>query len=415
MQIDQTTLEPKMLQPEPRPEPAVKARSKKAWWFWLLLLVALGSGGYWLLRRPWPGPAPSRSASGRSAGQSVPVAVAAVHKGEMAVYLNGLGSVTAFNTVTVRSRVDGQLDKVLFQEGQFVHQGDLLAEIDPRPFAVQLAQAEGVLARDQAQLNNAKVDLVRYQTLYQQDSIPKQQLDTQVATVSQLEGNIKADQAQIDNARLQLVYCRITAPISGRVGLRLVDAGNIVHASDQNGLLIITQVQPISVLFAIPEDNLQAVLKELRAGKRLSVEAYDRSGKTKISTGYLLTLDNQIDPTTGTTRLKAVFQNGDNALFPNQFVNARLLLDVEHGSLIVPTVAIQRGPQGTFVYVVKADRTVEVRPIKLGHTEGNDTSIETGVSEGERVVVDGVDKLQPGSKVRLPDQDKKNSGQRPKA
>jgi multidrug efflux system membrane fusion protein len=409
-----TTLDQKTVDPHQGLAPPQKTQSKKRRWLWLLLLVALGASGYWMLQQRGHKSPANPQVPARSASQSVPVAVASVRKGEMAIYMNGLGSVTAFNTVTVKSRVDGQLVRVSFQEGQFVHQGDLLAEIDPRPFEVQLAQAEGVLARDQAQLNNARVDLLRYQALYEEDSIPKQQLDTQVATVGQFEGNIKADQAQIDNARLQLVYCRITAPISGRIGLRLVDAGNIVHASDQNGLLLITQVQPISVLFSIPEDNLPAVLKELRAGRHLPVEAYDKSGKTKIATGSLLTLDNQIDPTTGTSRLKAVFQNRDNALFPNQFVNARLLLDVKRNSLIVPVVAIQRGPQGTFVYAVKADRTVEVRPVKVGLTEGNDASIETGLSEGERVVVDGVDKLQAGSKVRLQERDTKTSGRGPK-
>jgi multidrug efflux system membrane fusion protein len=345
------------------------------------------------------------------------VKVAAARKGAVSIYLNGLGSVAAYNTVTAKSRVDGQLIRITFQEGQFVQKGDLLAELDPRPFEVQLAQAEGQLARDQAQLNNAKVDLARYQTLLEQDSIPKQQLDTQVAAVAQFEGAIKADQAQIESARLELTYCRITAPIGGRVGLRLLDVGNIVHSNDQNGVLVITQVQPISVLFTIPEDDLPPVLKKLRTGARLPVEAYDRSGKTKIATGYLLTLDNQIDPSTGTARLKAVFQNRDNALFPNQFVNIRLLLDVRRESLLVPVVAIQRGPQGTFVYVVKASQAVEVRPVTLGITEGNDASIDAGLSTGEVVVVDGMDKLQAGSHVRLSERDSGQHppGQRPKA
>jgi membrane fusion protein, multidrug efflux system len=331
----------------------------------------------------------------------VPVTAGPARRGDLPIYLSGLGSVVAFNTVTVKSRVDGTLDRVAFREGQFVHDGDLLAEIDPRPFQVQLEQAEGQMARDEATLAIAKTDLARYQILFQQDSIAKQQLDTQVGTVAQLEGAVKADQAVIDNARLQLTYCRITAPISGRIGLRLVDAGNIVHANDQSGLLVITQVHPIAVVFTIPEDQLPSVLKRLRTGERLPVEAYDRSGDTKIATGYLLTVDNQIDATTGTSRLKAVFDNEDNALFPNQFVNVRLLLDVDRGTVIVPVVAIQRGPKGTFVYVVKADQTVEVRPVTVGPMEGNDASIKDGVAAGDLVVVDGLDKLRAGSAVSL--------------
>jgi len=259
------------------------------------------------------------------------------------------------------------------------------------------------------------VDLLRYQTLLSQDSIPKQQLDTQVALVSQYEGALKADQALIDTAKLQLAYCRITAPISGRVGLRLVDAGNIVHASDANGLLVITQVQPITVLFAIPEDDLPPVLKKLRAKEHLSVEAYDRSGQTKVATGYLLTTDNQIDQSTGTSRLKAIFQNQDNALFPNQFVNARLLLKVERQRILVPAASIQRGPQGTFLYVVRADKTVAVRPVAVGTTEDDNASIETGLSAGELVVVDGADKLQAGTRVRLLQQGRGPSIGRPTA
>lgn len=410
-----TVIEPKEVDPHREPgRNSKRARSNSRWWLWLSGFAILAFGGYKLLEKQDPSQMPPTKLGSRSVPQGVPVAVASAHKGDIPVYLNGLGSVVAFNTVTVRSRIDGQLIRVAFQEGQFVHREDLLAEIDPRPFEVQLEQAEGQMARDQAQLNNAKVDLARYQTLFEEDSIAKQQLDTQLATVRQFEGAIRADQAVIDNAKLQLTYCRITAPISGRVGLRLVDAGNMVHANDQNGLLVITQVQPISVLFTIPEDNLPPVLKKLRASARLPVEAYDRSGKTKIATGYLLTVDNQIDPSTGTSRFKAVFQNQDNALFPNQFVNARLLLDVKKGSLIIPAVGIQRGPQGTFVYVVKADQTVEVRQVTVGLTEGNDASIETGLSAGEPVVVDGVDKLQAGSKVRIAGPEKDSPGGRPK-
>jgi multidrug efflux system membrane fusion protein len=331
--------------------------------------------------------------------RGVPVVATEARQGNLGIYLTGLGTVTAFNTVTVRSRVDGQLVKVAFQEGQLVRQGDLLAEIDPRPFQVQLAQAEGQLAKDEAQLKNAKLDLERYKTLLEQDSVSKQQLDTQIAAVNQLEGTIRSDRAQIDNAKLQLTYSRITAPISGRIGLRLVDQGNMVRATDANGLAVITQLQPIAVLFSIPQDDLPQVLLKMRSGQQLMVEAYNRDLKQKLATGTLLTIDNQIDLNTGTVRCKAVFPNEDNTLFPNQFVNARLLVDTKRDTTIVPAAAVQRSPQATFVYVVKDDSTVEVRNVVVGVTEGDDTSIDSGLSPGEVVVTEGVDRLQRGTKV----------------
>jgi membrane fusion protein, multidrug efflux system len=386
----------------PAPVPLTTAEShrrRRRWWLWLLVLGLIGAMAYALLHHLGQGPSQSRKAADTPGSRAVPVVATAARQGSLGIYLTGLGSVTAFNTVTVRARVDGQLVKVAFQEGQFVRKGELLAEIDPRPCQVQLAQAEGQMARDAAQLKNAKLDLERDKILLGRELISRQEFDTQLAAVNQNEGAIKSDQAQIDNAKLQLTYSRITAPITGRIGLRLVDEGNMVHATDPNGLAVITQLQPIAVLFNIPEDNLPPVLNKMHAGQQLMVELYNRDLKQKLATGTLLTLDNQIDQNTGTVRCKAVFPNEDNALFPNQFVNARLLVDTKQGAIIVPAAAIQRSPESTFLYVVKEDSTVEVRNVVVGPTEGDDAAIESGLSPGEVVVTEGVDRLQQGMKV----------------
>src|SRR5438105_4803958 len=390
--------------------------SRSLWWLWMLLLAGMVVGVWYFRGSRTPSEAANPSApaaSGRGKGGSggmgmgnfvVPVVVATAQSGDLPVYFNGLGTVTAFNTVTVRSRVDGQLSSVAFKEGQFVHEGDLLAQIDPRPFQVQLEQALGQLAKDQAQRKDAEVNFERYKLLFKEGVIPQQQLDTQAALVGQFDGAITSDQSLIDNAKLQLTYSRITAPISGRIGLRLVDVGNIVHAADTNGLLVITQLQPISVIFSLPQAQLPDVNAKLRSGVQLVVDAYDRDDIAKIASGKLQTIDNQIDPTTGTYKLKSIFGNADNALFPNQFVNVHLLVDVKHNLTIVPASAIQRGPQGTYVYAVakdaaSKDATAKIYPVTVALTTGNSVGLSAGLNSGDVVVVDGQDKLQDGTKV----------------
>jgi len=401
-------------------------------WVWILTLAVLIGVGIWYFRGPRSsteaqGPAaPGGGSKGQgrqgagAGGFVVPVVVATAQRGDLPVYFDGLGTVTAFNTVTVHSRVDGQITKINFQEGQFVHQGESLLEIDPRPYQVQLEQAEGQLAKDQAQLRDVQVNYERFQLLYKEGVIPKQQLDTQGAQVGQFEGSIKADQGTIDSAKLQLVYSHVIAPISGRIGLRLVDIGNIVHATDTNGLLVITQLQPIAVIFSLPQDQLPQVASKLRNGEHLIVDAYDRDDTTNIESGKLLTIDNQIDTTTGTYKLKAVFNNDRNLLFPNQFVNVHLLADVKKNLVIVPASAIQRGPQGTYVYVVQSGNTAKIQTVTIAQTTANTVGLSAGLNAGDVVVVDGQDKLQDGSQVNpttapaaAPNARNANAGQQP--
>jgi membrane fusion protein, multidrug efflux system len=387
---------------------SAERQSRKHWWI-LGLLAVLVAAGIWYFRtrgiqasNPGGTAAPNAGGPGGAMGlpdQPLPVVVATARRGDLPVYFNGLGTATAFNTVTVRSRVDGQIVKINFTEGQYVKEGDSLIEIDPRPFQVQKEQAEGQLAKDQAQLKNAQIDYERYQTLFKEGVIPKQQLDTQQATVGQFEGAIKADVAQIDNAKLQITYSHITAPISGRVGLRLVDIGNIVHATDTNGLAVITQLQPIAVLFSLPQDQLPQVMARMRTGAPLIAEAYDRDNSEKIATGKLLTIDNQIDTTTGTYKLKAVFDNSRNELFPNQFVNMHLLVETAKNVVIVPTTAVLHGPKGTYVFAVAQDNTVKMHEVTLAHSTGDLVGISSGLAPSEVVVVDGQDKLQDGSRI----------------
>jgi membrane fusion protein, multidrug efflux system len=381
---------------EPNPTPL--AALLRHWKIGLLAVCLLAIGVYIFWTKF--GKAESRAAV-QGATASVPavsVATVAAKTGSIPVYLTGLGAVTPINTVTVKTQVNGQLISVRYQEGQLVRVGDLLAEIDPRPLQAQLTQFEGQLVRDQALLDNARLDLKRFTVLVQENSIPRQQYDTQVSLVRQLEGTVKNDQGLIEGVKVQLIYTRITAPVSGRVGLRLVDPGNFVQTTDTNGLVVITQLQPITVIFTIPEDSIPSVVDKLKRGARLPVEAYDRALQHRLATGYLLTIDNQVDPTTGTVKLRAVFPNEDNALFPNQFVNARLLVETQHDATLIPTMAIQRNAQGAFVYLVNPDQTVAMHKVSVGTTNGDMTAVEQ-LKAGDVIAADNFDRLRDGVKI----------------
>jgi membrane fusion protein, multidrug efflux system len=397
----------------PTPAPAQRRGWLRRWWpVPAIALLVLLSAATWRLTKDQskdPSSAaatttPAKGARGQDANRPVPVStqLAAIQP-NFEVLLGALGTVTARNTVTVHVRVDGELVQVAFREGQTVRIGDLLAVIDPRPFQVALENAAATLEKDKAQLANAEVDQERYRALIADDSIPKQQYDSQVALVQQDKALVLADQAQVDNAKLQLSFTRVISPINGRVGLRQVDLGNVVHAADTNGLVVITQVQPIDIVFPIPQEQLPAVQRRIAAGAKLQVDAYDSDGKTLLSTGTLLTTDNQIDTTTGTVKLKAEFANRDSVLFPNQFVNVRLHLQKIDDALTIPSAAVQRGAPGLYAYVVKADNTVQIRPLKTGPTEGDRVQILDGLAANDRVVVDGVDKLREGAPVELID------------
>ena len=373
-------------------------RSRLRWLFWVLLVLAIIGVGVWYYPKPENQP---KTAGRNQFGGPTPVGVATVQKGDMPVTLTGLGTVTPLATVTVKTQINGYLTEVAFQEGQMVKKGDFLAQIDPRPYQVALEQAEGQLAKDQALLKNAQLDLQRYNTLVAQNSIATQTRDTQVSLVAQDQAAIKTDQAQVDAQKLNLVYAHIVSPVTGRVGLRQVDAGNYVQTSDPNGIVVVTQLQPISVIFTLPEDNLPAVMKQVHTGAALPVTAYDRTGTTELGKGRLETVDNQIDTTTGTVKLRAIFDNEQEILFPNQFVNVQLLVNTMKGVDIVPTAAIQHGAPGAFVYVIKPDQTAAVQKVKLGPGDGQHISVLEGLQPGETVVVDGSDRLREGAKVTL--------------
>ncbi len=380
----------------------VRPRRRHVWlWLVLLVLVAAIAGTVYYTHHSaaagGPGGAGRGAGRGRFGMVAPSVTTVPAEKGTLHIFITALGSVTPLNTVTVKSRVAGQLQQIHFTEGQLVAEGDLLAEIDPRPYAAALEQAEGQLARDQAFLANARQDLERYQNA--EAAVTQQQVDAAKAAVAQYEGTVRGDQGLVDNDRLQLSFCRITSPLAGRVGLKQVDQGNLIQTSDTTGIVVITQEQPMSVIFSVPEDNLPQIHRALGSGRQLSVVAYDRAGNTEIATGQLSAVDNQIDTTTGTVKLRALFPNEDHSLFPNQFVNVRLVLGAQQDVILLPNSAIQIGAQTNSVFVVKADSTIELRPVKLGRSEDDRTAIASGLEAGEIVAIDGLDKLQDGGKV----------------
>jgi multidrug efflux system membrane fusion protein len=394
----------------PQTVPA-QAAPRRGILFWIVVVALAGVA--WYTRQAWMPWIPSLSKNGPPAKvqKPVPVRTATVVQRDMPLYINGLGTVTAFKTVTLKSRVDGELVKVAFTEGQMVKEGDFLAQIDPRQYQAQLDQCEGTLARDEATLELARLTLARGRELLEKKSIAQQQLDEEAAQVEQLEGTVQTDRGLVDNAKVLLRYSRITAPISGRIGLRLVDQGNIVHANDLLGMAVITQLQPIAVVFPINQDEIPRVQKRTRDGIGLTVLAYDRNFAVKLAEGKLTAIDNQVDATTGTVKLKATFENEDGMLFPNQFVNARLLVDTQYNAMIVPAAAVQRGPKSTFVYVVPpGEEKVELREVIAGPTEGAETSIVTGLSPGEVVVTEGIDKLKDGTSITTRDKEEKSAG-----
>jgi multidrug efflux system membrane fusion protein len=397
---DRTTTTGFTTRPLDRPLPQQTAAPKKRRWLRaLVVLAAVVAAGWWFYTRESAQP-PVRRGDGAAA---MPVVAVPAAMGDIDIALNALGTVTSLATVTIKSQISGQLVRVVYQEGQMVNKGDLLAEIDSRPYELALTQTQGALERDQAMLQGAELDLKRYQDLVKTNAIPRQQLDQQSALVLQDRGLVMSDQAQIDTQKLNIAYCHIVAPVSGRVGLRLVDQGNYVTPGDSGGIAVITQLRPISVVFTVAEDNLPQIVKRIRAEATLPVTAFDRSGTTKLAAGELKTLDNQIDTTTGTLKLRAEFANEDEILFPNQFVNIKLLVDVLHDTTIVPTSAIQRGAPGTFVYLVNADNTVTVRPVTLGPTSGDRVAVQSGLAAGDLVVIDGADKLRNGARIALRD------------